>query len=150
MMTTIAGWMFSLLLMMNTPSAAPPAATTAPSVNPPAREHRFTERLVIISIDGARPDLLLRANTPTVHGLIPRSTFTFWARTTPHSITLPSHTSMLTGVVPRKHKIEWNEDLELVHPVYPSYPTLFEVAKRAGYTTGMVASKSKFRVLNKP
>src|SRR3954463_11455091 len=150
MTTMFPNWLLPILLMMNTVPGVPAAPTTGPSVNPLAREHRFTERMVIISIDGCRPDLLLRANTPTVHGLIARSTFTFWARTTPHSITLPSHTSMLTGVVPRKHKIEWNEDLELVHPVYPSYPTLFEVAKRAGYTTGMVASKSKFRVLNKP
>src|SRR4051812_4091761 len=150
MTTMFPNWLLSILLMMNTVPGVPAAPTTGPSVNPPAREHRFTERMVIISIDGCRPDLLLRANTPNVHGLIARSTFTFWARTTPPSITLPSHTSMLTGVVPRKHKIEWNEDLKLVEPFYPKFPTLFEVAHRAGLTTAIVSGKAKFSVLNKP
>src|SRR5437870_4094827 len=89
-------------------------------------------RIAIISIDGLRPDLLLRANTPTIHSLLPQATFTFWARTTPHAITLPSHTSMLTGVIPRKHEIEWNRDLPLSQPIYPAFPTLFEIAKTAG------------------
>jgi predicted AlkP superfamily pyrophosphatase or phosphodiesterase len=100
--------------------------------------------VVIISIDGCRPDLLLRADTPVIHSLLPRASFTFWARTTAESITLPSHTSMLTGVVPIKHTIQWNMDLPLEHPVYPAYPTLFQLAKKAGYTTAMAAGKSKF------
>jgi predicted AlkP superfamily pyrophosphatase or phosphodiesterase len=100
--------------------------------------------LVIISIDGCRPDLLLRADTPVIHGLLPHASFTFWARTTAESVTLPSHTSMLTGVVPIKHQIQWNMDLPLEHPVYPAYPTLFQLAKKAGYTTAMAAGKSKF------
>jgi arylsulfatase A-like enzyme len=116
----------------------------------PPRAAAITGRIVIISIDGCRPDLLLRADMPTVHALLPNATFTFWARTTPQAVTLPSHTSMLTGVVPRKHEIEWNRDLPLAEAVYPKFPTLFEVAHRAGKTTAMVAGKSKFSVLNKP
>ena len=57
---------------------------------------------------------------------------------------------MLTGFIPTRHGIEWNTDLPLSRPVYPNVPTLFEVAKRAGYTTGMAAGKSKFSTLNKP
>ena len=133
------------------PGAGGSAATTKPAA-PDAlpKGDAITRRILILSIDGARPDLVLRAKMPTVQGLLAQSTFTFWARTTPHSITLPSHVSMLTGVVPRKHKIEWNEDLRLVEPVYPRFPTLFEVAKRAGLTTAMAAGKSKFNVLGKP
>ncbi|MGH7682478.1 MAG: alkaline phosphatase family protein, partial [Candidatus Eiseniibacteriota bacterium] len=65
-------------------------------------------RALIVSIDGLRPDLLLRADTPTLHGLMRRGTFTMWARTTAVAVTLPSHVSMLTGVTPGKHGIEWN------------------------------------------
>ena len=57
---------------------------------------------------------------------------------------------MLTGVVPRKHEVEWNKDLPLSAPVYPKVPTLFEIAHKAGYTTAMAAGKSKFTVLAKP
>jgi predicted AlkP superfamily pyrophosphatase or phosphodiesterase len=108
------------------------------------------ERVLIISIDGCRPDLLLRADTPVIHGLLPKASFSFWARTTAESVTLPSHVSMLTGVTPVRHGIQWNADLPLVHPVYPAYPTLFQLAKEAGYTTGMVAGKSKFTALAVP
>jgi arylsulfatase A-like enzyme len=107
-------------------------------------------RMLIISIDGARPDLLLRANAATVRSLLPQASYTFWARTVPHAITLPSHASMLTGVVPRKHEIEWNKDLPLKEPVYPKFPTLFELAHSAGLTTAMAAGKSKIAALAKP
>jgi predicted AlkP superfamily pyrophosphatase or phosphodiesterase len=108
------------------------------------------QRVLIISIDGCRPDLLLRADTPIIHALLPKASFTFWARTTDESITLPSHVSMLTGVPPYKHEIVWNSDLPLSRPVYPAYPTLFQLAKQAGYTTGMVAGKTKFSTLDVP
>lgn len=106
--------------------------------------------VVIISIDGCRPDLLLRADTPVIHGLLPKASFTFWARTTAESITLPSHTSMVTGVVPIKHGIQWNADLPLTKPIYPGYPTIFQLAKKAGFTTAMSAGKSKFTTLAVP
>lgn len=103
---------------------------------------------VIISIDGLRPDLLLRANTPNLHGLFEAGCFSFWARTTELSVTLPSHTSMLTGVTPEKHGITFNDDGPL-EQVYPNVPTLFQLAKKAGYTTAVSATKSKFSALTK-
>jgi len=106
-------------------------------------------RVLIISIDGLRPDVLLRADTPRMHALMDRGSFTMWARTTPASITLPSHVSMLTGVVPEVHAILWNSDLPLSEPVFPASPTLFELARKAGYTTAISAGKSKFTVFDK-
>jgi predicted AlkP superfamily pyrophosphatase or phosphodiesterase len=120
------------------------SAVTGSTVQAEDRPIPTIKRIVIISIDGCRPDLLLRAETPFIHGLLPKASFSFWARTTAESVTLPSHTSMLTGVPPVKHEIQWNKDLPLIHPVYPAYPTLFQLAKKAGYTTCMVAGKSKF------
>jgi len=107
-------------------------------------------KVVIISVDGLRPDLALRANTPNIHALLNAGSFSFWARTTAESVTLPSHTSMLTGVPPVKYGIEWNSDLPLAHRVYPLFPTLFELARQARYTTAMVAGKAKFIDLPKP
>jgi len=107
-------------------------------------------KIVIISVDGLRPDLALRGNTPNIHALMNIGSYTFWARTTAESITLPSHTSMLTGVTPVKHGIQWNSDLPLKHPVYPMFPTIFELAHQAGYTTAMAAGKPKFINLAKP
>jgi len=103
---------------------------------------------LIISVDGLRPDMLLRANTPNMHALFASGCFSFWARTTEMSVTLPSHTSMLTGVVPDKHGIKFNDDGPEPQ-VYPNVPTLFQYAKKAGYTTGMSTTKSKFSALAK-
>src|SRR3954470_7464473 len=79
---------------------------------------------LIISIDGLRPDLMLRAKAPRMQSLLDRGSYSMWAKTTAASITLPSHISMLTGVTPEAHGIHWNEDLPLREPVYPSFPTV--------------------------
>jgi predicted AlkP superfamily pyrophosphatase or phosphodiesterase len=133
-----------------TPTAATPLVIPERASARPVRPFADIDHVVIISIDGLRPDRLLLAKMPALRGLIARGAYTFWAKTTAVAITLPSHTSMLTAVTPRKHGIEWNRDLPLKEAVYPNYPTLFEMARRAGYTTAMVAGKTKFDILNKP
>ena len=116
----------------------------------PVRPIPAIERVVIISIDGLRPDRLLLADTPVIHAMIKEGTYTFWAKTTAVAITLPSHVSMLTGMIPDKHGIEWNGDLPFSQPVYPLFPTIFETAKLGGYTTALVTGKTKFGPLTKP
>lgn len=115
-----------------------------------ARPVPSISRAVIVSVDGLRPDLLLRANAPTLRDLMKHGAFTMWAQTTAVAVTLPSHVSMLTGVAPGKHGIEWNTDLPLARPVYSAWPTLFELARQSGYTTAMAAGKPKFKTLEKP
>ncbi len=105
-------------------------------------------KAIIISVDGLRPDLLLRANTPVLHAMMTKGCFTFWARTTDLAVTLPSHVSMLTGVKPEKHGITWNEDRP--NTVHPKVPTLFQLAIKSGYTTAMIAGKMKFDTLKTP
>jgi len=70
------------------------------------------EHVVIVSVDGLRPDMMLRTNTPVMKSLMRSGCYTMWARTTEVSITLPSHVSMLTGVVPERHAIWWNIELD--------------------------------------
>ena len=136
-MFKLAAWKLGVVLMIQGMSLG---QTTRPIPQ--------IKRALIISVDGLRPDLLLRANTPNMHGLFAEGCFSFWARTTEMSVTLPSHTSMLTGVTPATHGITFNDDGP-AEQVYPKVPTLFECAKKAGYTTGLVATKSKFSALAK-
>lgn len=116
----------------------------------PQRPIPAVQHVLIISIDGLRPDRALLADMPNLRSLIKQGVYTFWAKTTAVSITLPSHVSMLTGVTPGKHGIEWNRVLPFKEQVYPSVPTIFEMATRAGYSAAMVAGKSKFSALAKP
>jgi predicted AlkP superfamily pyrophosphatase or phosphodiesterase len=154
--------LFAAAAVAQTPPTTAPAGTTAKTfaptaepdhavaTTPAARPVPAITHAVIISIDGCRPDLLLRGDTPVMHAMLDRGSFSMWARTTAESVTLPSHTSMVTGVQPTKHGIQWNADLPLTHPIYPAYPTLFQLAHQAGYTTAMAAGKSKFDTLNVP
>ncbi len=125
-------------------------AQAAIPVAKPQRPIPAVERVLIVSIDGLRPDCALLADMPVLRSLLKQGAYTFWAKTTAVSITLPSHTSLLTGVAPGKHGIEWNRDLPLREPVYARVPTIFELASASGYSTAMVAGKSKFNALAKP
>ncbi len=107
-------------------------------------------RLMVVSIDGLRPDVMLRANTPTLHGLMRGGAFTTYAQTVPVAITLPSHVSMLTGVSVERHGINFNDERATTRPIYPNATTIFEAAKKGGLTTALVSGKSKFVALNKP
>src|SRR5690606_22185326 len=102
-------------------------ALAVPALAAPARH------VLVISIDGLRPDALMQAQAPVVKALVPRGAATLAARTILPSLTLPSHTSMLTGVGPDKHEITWNT----WKPQYGvvKVPTVFEVARRAGRRT---------------
>ncbi len=117
----------------------------------PPRPFPEVDHVVIISLDGMRPDRMLYANMPVVRSVLAKGAYTFWARTTAVAVTLPSHVSMLTAVTPRKHGITWNsDDLPFLETVYPGKPTVMEMARRAGYSTAMAAGKTKFSTLAKP
>src|SRR5687768_7936296 len=140
----------SAFLALVLPLAASPTSPPTSASDAPTRAPVRPRRVLVISVDGLRPDLLLRSDTPNMHRLFRDGCYTFWARTVPQGITLPSHTSMLTGVTPRRHGIEWNRDLPLFRPVYPAHPTLFELAHKAGFTTAIATGKSKFATIIKP
>ena len=132
-------------LMVASGSLARSQTTTQPSADAPLAHH-----VVVFSIDGCRPDALLRADAPNVRDLMKRGSFSFWARTTDIAITLPSHTSMMTGVPPEVHGILVNEEKPGQPIPYPAVPTLFEVAKAKGYTTALFSTKRKFDTLARP
>jgi hypothetical protein len=127
---------------------APADATPTPAVTQPERLERPVPEIqhaILISVDGCRPDVLLRAKMPNLRKLMKSSSYSFWAKTIPVAVTLPAHASMLTGVTPERHGITFNnskkEDDEVV---LTKVPTIFELAMRYGMTTAVVAGKSKF------
>jgi arylsulfatase A-like enzyme len=104
--------------------------------------------VVVISIDGLRPDAIGQYQATTLQRLQAEGAFAP-ARTILPSKTLPSHTSMLTGVTPDVHGITWNSE-EVDEFGYVRVPTVFEVARLYGYSTAGFFSKAKFRHLQKP
>ncbi len=105
-------------------------------------------RVVVVSIDGLRPDVALRADMPNLRELMRHGAYSFWARTTEMSITLPSHTSMLTGIVPERHEIYWNYEIPDGQSFHAPYPSLLDLAKSAGYSTAISIGKNKLRAIS--
>jgi predicted AlkP superfamily pyrophosphatase or phosphodiesterase len=123
---------------------APAAPATAPASHAPV-----SDNVLVISIDGLRPDAIARYGAHVLERLVREGASADDARTVYPSRTLPSHTSMLTGVPPDVHGITWNDDRTDTHGTV-AVPTVFGLAKEAGFTTAAFFSKSKLRHLLKP
>lgn len=109
--------------------------------------------LVLISIDGMRPEYVLKADEyklkiPHLRRILAEGAHAAGVRGVLPTVTYPSHTTILTGVWPEKHGIYSNivfdpfeknlagwywyaEDIKV--------PTLWEAAAKAGLVTGSVS-----------
>jgi len=125
-----------------------PSAPTYASTPPPAPAPTPvpSPKVAIVSVDGLRGDALAQAAVPNILGLARRGMYTWKAQTVYPSMTLPAHTSMLTGFLPTAHGILWDDYNALKGNC--SVPTIFALAKAAGLRTVLVAGKDKFRHLN--
>ncbi len=113
-----------------------------------AAEARRTDHVFIISFDQGNPDLILQSEMPVFHKMAAEGAHSWNAYTIVPSSTLPSHTSMLTGVGIQKHQVLWNEyqpDKGVV-----KVPTIFSLAKQRGLKTAMFVGKEKFKHLLLP
>jgi predicted AlkP superfamily pyrophosphatase or phosphodiesterase len=108
-----------------------------------------SRNVMVISIDGLRPDAIAKYNATVLSRLVKEGATSLEAETVTPSTTLPSHTSMLTGVPPEMHGIYWNED-ETTTRGTVRVPTVFELAKLAGLSTAAFFSKPKLNHLVKP
>lgn len=118
------------------------------TVLPAAAESKRAEHVFIISFDQASPAGIEKADMPVFKDMAKQGAHTWEAFTIVPSLTLPSHTSMLTGVGIQKHQIAWNNYQPDKGKV--KVPTIFSLAKEKGITTAMFVSKEKFQHLNLP
>jgi predicted AlkP superfamily pyrophosphatase or phosphodiesterase len=110
---------------------------------------RVTDHVIVVSIDGLRPDAIERYQARTLQRLMAEGRYSLSAQTISLSFTLPSHTSMLTGVDADRHGVTWNSDkVETVGVV--TVPTVFSVARDAGFSTAAFFSKPKLKHLERP
>lgn len=113
----------------------------------PAWARPKAEHVFIISFDGGKPSVMKQSSMPTTFGLIKDGSCSWEARTISPSVTLPSHTSMLTGLSPSKHKVLWN-DWDATKSIKAT--TIFKLAKSNGLVTAMFVGKPKFKHLSLP
>lgn len=106
------------------------------------------DRVVLISFDGLRPDVLSKINLPAFKKVVFEGVSTLQAQTILPSVTLPAHVSLLTGLTPSRHKITQNHWILGWQRVKAT--TLFQRIKRAGLGTAMVCGKEKLGILAVP
>ncbi len=109
----------------------------------------LTRNVLLVSIDGLRPDAIAKFSAPTLQRLIREGSYSLAARTIMPSTTLPSHTSMLSGERPEEHGVLWNNVSSAKVDVV-EFPTLFSVAREHGLRTAAFFSKAKFNALQRP
>ncbi len=119
--------------------AAPPRQTEARAPAAVARH------VIVVSFDGMRPDALRRVWSPTLQA---QSAASWTARTTRPSVTMPAHTSMVTGVGPEIHNVRFN-DWGTDRPRL-ALPTIFTEVRRSSGSVRVIVTKPKLRFLAAP
>ena len=133
-------WKFVVALAVTLAGFADPTPLRAA---PPRAQHVF-----IISYDQGNPELIRTNDLPVFNGMASAAAHTWNAYTVIPSLTLPAHTSMLTGLGPQAHQILWNNFLPEKGLV--KVPTIFSLAKQRGLVTAMFVGKDKFKQLEVP
>lgn len=127
-----AGWIGGALLALAAVAVRGPAG---PTHDPPAPG---APNVVLVTIDTLRRDHLgiygSALRTPVIDAL-GRSGVIFDDAVTPFPETLPSHTSMLTGLQPAQHDVLSNG-----MPLRPGFVTVGETLALSGYRTGAFVS----------
>lgn len=103
-------------------------------------------KVILISIDGMRPDGLKSCKNDYLPALLQKSSYTFSAKTVFPSITLPCHLSMFHSVPPQRHGTTSNSYVVPVRPV----SGLFEQIKAVGKKSSMYYGWEPLRDISRP
>src|SRR5271156_789936 len=117
-----------------------------------APQTRLSPLLVLISIDGLRPDYITDADAhgakvPNLRRFLKEGTYAEGVEGVVPTVTYPSHTTLVTGVWPAKHGIWANTTFDPLQKNYQGWywyaedirvPTLWDAAAKAGRTTASV------------
>lgn len=108
-----------------------------------ARADGGRSRVVLVSVDGLRPDILTGEHAPHMAGLIAAGTSAKDVLNDLPSVTMTNHATMLTGVISDRHHLVL--DFEL--PGQLATPTVFDYIAADGLRGAFFATKSKMRFL---
>ena len=103
-------------------------------------------KVVLVLVDGMRPDALTACDHPFLRDLTQKSTYCLKSRTVMPSVTLPCHTSLFMSVDPERHGILTNDWHAQVRPI----ESLTELVHRFEGKTAMLYNWEQLRDLARP
>ena len=106
----------------------------------------MNNKVILISIDGMRPDGVMQCGNPFVEDMMRLGSYTLTARTVLPSVTLPCHMSMFHSVPPTRHGIGTNIYTPMVRPLNG----LFEQIAAAGGVSAMYYGWEPLRDVARP
>ena len=77
----------------------------------------FEQKVILISIDGMRPDGFLNCGNPYIHEMMKKSWYTLDGQTVFPSVTLPCHMSLFHSTTPQRHGVMANVYQSMVRPI---------------------------------
>ena len=86
-------------------------------------------KVLVIGIDGIRPDILAEVETPNLDRLAAEGLFSATAQTGRPTVSGPGWSSLLTGVWPDKHGVTDNTFRGKRYDLYPDFVTRIETAR---------------------
>jgi predicted AlkP superfamily pyrophosphatase or phosphodiesterase len=122
--------------------------TPSPTATQTVTQAPLARRVLILSIDGLRPDIISLAPMPNLLALMQSSAYSLSAQTVRPSVTLVSHASMLSGLCPSKHGVDWNDYIPDLG--YALGTDLFDLANAAGLPTYLFVGKEKLSQVTEP
>ncbi len=102
--------------------------------------------IILVMIDGARPDALDAASCPNLDALCAAGSATMQAQSVMPSVTLPCHMSIFHGVPPARHGITTNVFTPMARPL----PGLIEQARAAGKRAAAIHNWEPLRDVSRP
>src|SRR5438132_243269 len=99
----------------------------------PAAAQGPVKKVLLIGIDGCRPDALLAAKAPNLHGLIQDGCFSDKAQALEFTVSGPCWSSMLTGVDWKKHGVRDNSYKGSNFGEFPNVLARFKKARPQGF-----------------
>ncbi len=93
----------------------------------------MSQKVILVLVDGMRPDGLLQCGHPFVQKLMERGETRLSARTVMPSVTLPCHMSLFHSVDPDRHGITTNTYVPQVRPIEGIFDRLDRYEKKCAF-----------------
>lgn len=119
-----------------------------PQISAAEQEPAAIERVLVVSFDGMRPDAISAAGMTNLLQLMDSGAYTLSARTISYPTTLPSHTSMLSGMCMEKHGVSFNS--RNLYRGYARGTDIFDLLHAADRESVMIVAKDKLEQIPAP